>query len=268
MRLLDGSTFQRGSNGRNQRYKSARPRHESRVDEFCLDTHETTVAAYRECERASVCKPAPIEAYWPRGDRPKGTWRRLLGFASEMCNAAYPDRGDHPLNCVSWEQAHAYCRWRQARLPREAEWEYAARGVTGRYYPWGTDAPTPEFLNACGPECLRWRAKKGMASVTPLFDKSDRWPYTAPVGTFPAGATPSGILDLAGNVAEWTDDRLAPYPGAPSSIAEGPSDTRVSKGGSFGDHARQMVHAAVRQPLHISTRSHELGFRCASDPRH
>lgn len=267
MRLLDGGPFTRGSNSRNQALQSARPRHDTRVEAYCLDTHETTVAAYRECEHAGACEAAPIEAHWPRGDRPKGTWQRLLRLSSRMCNAAFADRGDHPINCISFEQAEAFCRWRGGRLPTETEWEFAARGESGRRYPWGDNAPSPDLLNGCGPECTTWRAKSGMSKVAPLFARRDRWAYTAPIGTFPAGATPSGILDLAGNVAEWTADRLAPYPGAPAKVKAAPEDVRVTKGSSFSDYSRPLIQSALRQPQHVSTRSHELGFRCASDPR-
>jgi len=105
---------------------------------------------------------------------------------------------ENPVVCICWYEALAYARWLaratglNVRLPSEVEWEKAARGVDGRAYPWGEEDPDFTRLNFVG--------------------KADRFEYTAPVGTFPAGASPFGALDMAGNVSEWTLSLSRPYP--------------------------------------------------------
>ena len=116
----------------------------------------------------------------------------------------------HPVNEVTWYGARAFCAWRGARLPTEAEWEAAARGREGRIYPWGNQPPTPE------------RANFGRGSNE-----------TEAVGSRPAGATPDDVHDLAGNVAEWTSTLYQPYPYRGDDGREAPDTPaeRVTRGG-------------------------------------
>jgi formylglycine-generating enzyme required for sulfatase activity len=138
-----------------------------------------TVAAYRLCVRASACAP-PIK--------------------HEGCNWEQRGRDDHPINCVDWAQANAYCAWMGKRLPTEEEWEYAARGREGRRYPWGDEAPGPTRVNVCDKECRRM-AERGRGQLPPImFEASDGWGSTAPVGSYPAGNSPFGVADMAGNI--------------------------------------------------------------------
>lgn len=135
------------------------------VPRFCMDVMEVTTAAYGACVQAGVCTAA------------------VGGGAG--CNLTRADRGDHPLNCASWEQAQSFCAWAGKRLPDDAEWIVAARGGSGNQpYPWGS-AP-PDATRAC------WDRKLA---------------GTCAVGSAPAGASPAGLQDLIGNVAEWTRGR-------------------------------------------------------------
>ena len=159
----------------------------------------------------------------------------------------YPEeRVDHPVTFVSWEDAFAYCHWRGARLPTEAEWEYAARGPDGLLYPWGNES------------------RPSVANVANTFAG------TTPVDGFPDSASPFGVLNMAGNVWEWTADwyNASYYARAAEKNPTGPvsGEMRVARGGGFRlldflglDESR----ATHRRPLDAMTMSDDLGFRCA-----
>jgi len=167
---------------------------------FCIDKTEVTVAAYSKCVAAGHCERAPltVNASWI-GDDEARLW-------SQFCNGDRADRANHPINCVDWNAASAYCRWIGARLPSDAEWDRAARGDDGRTYPWGNAEPSPKLLNACGGECVALSNRIGGPGLTALYAGDDGAPATAPVGSYPAGASPYGVLDLMGNVEEWVED--------------------------------------------------------------
>ncbi len=148
---------------------------------------------------------------------------------------------DHPVTCVGWKDADAYARWAGLRLPTEPEWERAARGIDGRTYPWGN----------------QWRD-----DATRLDDPV--WPQTlartTPVGAFPAGAGPEGVMDLCGNVAEWT---------ATPSCKPDPKrgwEWYVIKGAGGAHGQRYNFRCASRNFSAHTSRWHVwLGFRCAKD---
>lgn len=163
---------------------------------------------------------------------------------------------DHPVINLTFQQAEAYCAWKRKRLPREAEWEKAARGDDARLYPWGNEWDETR-LNF-------WGSQHGV----------DTFVNTAPVGSFPKGASPFGALDMLGNVWEWCSDWYDENyyalgenrnPRGP----EGPTPWRVVRGGSFSSPRRPDGDATVpnRSKNHPSLPIHHIGCRCAWSPK-
>jgi len=187
-----------------------------------------------------------VEAFWI--DRVEMTSARYgacveAGACSPPVGAAFGQaaKADHPVTIVGWAQADAYCRWVGKRLPTEAEWEKAARGEDGRRYPWGSRFE-PDRVNA------------GYTAGT------------AAVGSYKGGASPYGVLDLAGNVWEWTSSLYRPYPYDPSDGREDPGarGARVNRGGSWYYDAGYVRTTYRATANHIYRRISDLGFRCAS----
>jgi formylglycine-generating enzyme required for sulfatase activity len=151
----------------------------------------------------------------------------------------------HPVNEVTWNGARAFCAWRGARLPTEAEWEAAARGREGRIYPWGDEPPDAR------------RAVYARGSNA-----------TEAVGGRPLGATPEGVHDLAGNVAEWTSSLYRPYPYRSDDGREDlrASGERVTRGGDHVfDSTPEKLRAAFRAGFSraVAVGHRHIGFRCA-----
>ncbi|MBI5515990.1 MAG: SUMF1/EgtB/PvdO family nonheme iron enzyme [Deltaproteobacteria bacterium] len=236
------------------------PQREVSLRAYCLDRTEVTVARFREAVARGALGPVPATPNWTRiTDTRRDSYAR-------WCNLDKPGRDAHPINCVDWQQALDYCRWRGARLPTEAEWEYAATGGDGRRYPWGSAPPTPERLNGCGDRCLE-AFREGGQRWTALYSGDDGWATTAPVGRFPEGASPFGVLDLAGNVWEWTADWLGPYPRGADTLVDptgAPSGTaRVNRGGGWDSGDPSWLRATERNGFLPTYRGVSLGFRCA-----
>lgn len=160
-----------------------------------------------------------------------------VASAGYLCNAGKADRANHPINCVDWNQARTFCAWAGKRLPTEEEWEYTARGTDGRNFPWGSRPEPSDQL------CWnRWTSKEG----------------TCPVGSFPSGASPFGIQDMAGNVREWTSSRYS------ENYQEArPRYGFVPRGGSWDDSDADLVRSAIRIWDGPSYRDGNLGLRCA-----
>ena len=227
-----------------------RPQTRVTLSAYCLDRTEVTVGAYQACVSSGSCPPIPTTVDWA------GISDEQRTNGNSWCNGSRADRLTHPVNCVNWTMATTYCGWSGGRLPTEAEWEFAARGPEGRTFPWGESEPGPGLLNAAGGEST---------FANKLYQGSDGFPGTAPVGSFPAGASVYGALDLAGNVLEWTSSRYGAYPGGSVTNPGGPSsgEVRVIRGGAFNADARAWVRGAFRDRDSASVRRSNVGFRCA-----
>ncbi len=144
---------------------------------------------------------------------------------------------------MSARDAAAYCAWKGLRLPGGTEWEFAARGTDGRRYPWGNVRP--------GAHAKR-RANFGTVKCC-APDAADGFERTAPVGIFPAGASPFGLLDMAGNVWEWTASR---FPGRPEMV--------TLRGGGWGNNP-YCLRVSYRHGNPPDIGLDMVGFRCAED---
>ena len=239
----------------------SRPPHEVTLSAFCLDRTEVTTRAYGACVEKGQCERALEQVSWA------GVKEETKKRYSPFCNAGKPDRGEHPVNCVAWPMADNYCKKRGQRLPTEAEWEFAARGSSQRKYPWGDEAPSGKLLNACGKECALWGDKHADKHPT-MYDDDDGFFSTAPVASFPAGASAQGVMDLAGNVWEWTADFYGPYTEATQHDPKGPEagDKRVVRGGDYFAFQADWARPAYRWKTEPESYNHAIGFRCAADP--
>ncbi|MEE9386759.1 MAG: bifunctional serine/threonine-protein kinase/formylglycine-generating enzyme family protein [Nannocystaceae bacterium] len=264
MAFVTGGKFFMGSDSELAVLTAARPAHQVSVDGFCIDLAEVTVAQYKSCSDRGTCKRAFRDSFWPRGSQSREDWQAARTAHQDLCNENHPDRDDHPVNCVDWSQADAFCREHGKRLPSEPEWEFAARGSDGRVYPWGDAKPDELHMNGCGAECRDWREAAGLSPTGVLHDKNDGHPGTSPVGTFAAGFTQHGLRDMIGNVFEWTADPFVPYGQKPH---QNTGTRRVIRGGAFNSFMAAFADPALRFGMDADAHTHGIGFRCASNPR-
>ena len=224
--------------GSTEVYPDEQPVHTVALDGFWIDTTEVTNAQYSLWVETGECELPP-----------------RVSRDGHYGNSAYDD---YPVNPVSWHHALDYCSWAGARLPTEAEWEYAARGPGSLKFPWGDDFDGTR-LNYCDASCL----------FNDIYgEPDDGYEETAPVGSYQGGASWSGALDMAGNAWEWVADWYAEdyYGGSPHSNPPGPSagSYKVLRGGSWDGRAPEHARGAFRYWRNPdATFGDALGFRCA-----
>ncbi|TFG50453.1 MAG: hypothetical protein E4H33_00045 [Anaerolineales bacterium] len=216
-------------------YERETPQHKLTLDGFWIDKTEVSNQQFRLCVEAGVCE-APT------------TCKKGLPTYED------PGKSDHPVVCVDWENANNYCSWAGGRLPSEAEWEFANRGEGSFTYPWGDDF-NGTSLNYCDLNCA-------LDYADTAFD--DGFLETAPVGSFPTGASWTGVLNMGGNVSEWVNDWFAEYSPTPQSNPSGPveGEEKLIKGCSWYYHPAY-CRGATRASVDPGIKFDYLGFRCA-----
>ena len=254
-----------GSDG--PEFKLWQPAHKVTIDTFCIDVYEVTAGDYKACSDSGDCKrPEPIPSY-PKADSvSEAQHEKNKAIQADLCTFGKEGLEKHPINCVNWTLADAFCKVQKKRLPTEAEWEYAARGSDGRKYPWGDDAGDRGHMNACGLECNKWEVAHGLKPSPRMWAADDGFFGTAPVGSFPKGKTKFGSYDFIGNVWEWTSDWFETYKAEEAVNPTGaPAGDRKSiRGGGFNGGVQLWLDPAFRYHQLATASAPGIGFRCAT----
>jgi formylglycine-generating enzyme required for sulfatase activity len=251
---IPAGEFFRGSNDFR---RDERPQRRIYLDEFEIDRYEVTNSQFQRFLEAPGLEPPP---YWLNGIFPSGL-------------------ADYPVVAVTWTEANAYCLWAGKRLPTEAEWEKACRGPDGNLYPWGNewDASRANVDPLAGsyhqtqpnPETSLWDNEWQLVQTAPMSPGSRG---LRPVGSYPGGASPYGILDLAGNASEWVADwyNYSGYGTLPDEnpFAAGPEWDHALRGSTWYDPTGSAAWGQNQSRCSRRNSSHNprdirIGFRCA-----
>jgi len=261
--------------GSNSGEEDEKPEHGVYLDGYWLGKNTITYGQFKRFVDAT--------GYMTDAEKGKGSW--LVGDAMRGPNPEgnwnhniYKQEEDHPVVSVSWYDAVAYCAWLsqkigiEVELPTEAQWERAARGTDGRMFPWGNEDADGTRANFAD---IRFAKKYGDRRRVHK-DVDDGFTETSPVGSYPAGASPYGLMDMAGNVWEWCYDYFNPdyYAVSPYRNPTGPSGggDRVNRGGSFdnwsgyqspeGGHNLRSAERTGNEP---DSSDDHMGFRVCID---
>lgn len=239
------------------------PEHMVYLDSYRIYKHEVTNSQFAEFVKETNYETYAEENGWSRVNQgenwfvPGAYWAVPQGQDSNVNGL-----GNYPVIHVSWSDADAYCHWAGGRLPTEAEWEKAARGTDGITYPWKNDGVTGEKANYCDKNCASDKADVA---------HDDGFSYSAPVGSYPNGACPSGALDMAGNVFEWVADWYDKeyYSQATYAInPQGPSfgSEKSYRGGSWVSD-KESLRTFSRFAIDPIFTDDKIGFRCVLDEK-
>jgi sulfatase modifying factor 1 len=230
---IPGATFMMGCGADDVECDPDSPAHEVTVSSFSIERTEVSVAAYQACVDAGSC---------------------TVTAAASDCNLGVTGRDEHPVNCVTWQQAVDYCTFAGRRLPTEAEWELAAAGPDSRTFPWGegdANCTLAHMFQMSGDT-------GGYGCLTNV---------TAAVESYDNGASIDGVLQLAGNVDEWVNDWYADdyYDSGETMDPQGPADgtNKVNRGGDMFDASPLNLRAFERRQTAPDQALPERGFRCA-----
>ena len=229
--------------------KDEKPGRPVTVTAFWLGKTDVTVAAYAKCASAGACATSIQEREQVHthidGSVIKNTW----------CNWKN-GREDHPANCVTWMEASKFCSWIGGRLPTGEEWEYAAKSGESRVYPWGDAPVTGKLANWCERSC-----KKANPEFEAFDDSADDgFGGTSPVGSYPSGASKWGLLDMAGNVFQWTGGDYDGRENRENCLPR--AACKEIRGSGWITHPLNL-RASFREGMDPANWFASLGFRCA-----
>jgi formylglycine-generating enzyme required for sulfatase activity len=221
--------FQMGSHEKKGK-SNEHPQHRVLLDAFYLDKHEVTFKNFEAYLAVNPKEHPTITGWYDRKVR--------------------PDMLNRPIFGLQWKRCKKYCEWKKKRLPTEAEWERAAKGIENREYPWGNEPPDENRANFS--KCCF--IKKGLA--------------LAPIGDFDLGITPEGVFDLGGNVAEWVYDWYDKkyYSKAPYKNPKGPEKGKyhVVRGGAWNS-LPMYLRSSSRYGDSDAKDYYGIGCRCAKN---
>ncbi len=239
MAKVPAGFFHMGSSGKSE---DENPEHKVFLDDYFIDTYEVSAREYAEFLNAV----GNVKGYYLDNKfgplEYAGTFRPLPGLES------------FPVNNVSWYGADAYCQWKKKRLPTEAEWEKAARGIDRKVYPWGNGAPSP-----------------ALARYRQAWTEEIQYKVMVPVDSMPEGKSEYGVFHMAGNVKEWVEDwydreYYSEYEAQLNPRGPVGGEFKVIKGGSWRD-LPGFIYSSFRNNSYPQTRLDDYGFRCAKSEK-